>query len=218
MWRKLPSSQFGMINTIDDVIYHRVETDLHLLPDLSNAETLIVVSDYSSQHKGAQFESYALLITALDKWQTWEQQRLAIRARTDIGKRRISYKTLNDQRKRKVLPHFLDAADILPGHLRCGTTNCDNGSLQIEDLVSIADLSAGAISEMATLHSLENTIPASSLIIQPPPQKISSKARYILGWLSRERLALKRIILLLESIPNSKKIRVKDLRLHGDLW
>jgi hypothetical protein len=315
MWRKLPSSQFGMMNTIDDVIYRGIEACPHQLPDISQGETLIAVSDYSGQHKGAQFESYAFLITSLDNWQIWEQQRLNIRAKTGIGKRRISYKSLNDRRKIKVLPHFLDAADTLPclcvviaidrkieslfndegrinmndsafkpyesytahdfeqllrvvhftsyflaalshpgqnvlwftdqdniaanekkvrllttawatvfsnyvqhnlGHLRCGTSNCDNGSLQIEDLMSIADLSAGAVSEMATLHSLENTMPASSQIIQPPPQKISSKARYVLGWLSRKRVALKRCILLLESTPNSTSIRVKELHLHGD--
>jgi len=33
------------------------------------------------------------------------------------------------------------------GHIRCGTTKCDNGSLQIEDFVAIPDLIAGALSE-----------------------------------------------------------------------
>ena len=33
------------------------------------------------------------------------------------------------------------------GHIRCGTTQCDNESLQIEDFVAIPDLIAGALSE-----------------------------------------------------------------------
>jgi hypothetical protein len=33
------------------------------------------------------------------------------------------------------------------GHIRCGTTQCDNGGMQIEDFVAIPDLIAGALSE-----------------------------------------------------------------------
>ena len=39
------------------------------------------------------------------------------------------------------------------GHLRCGTTRCDNGTNQIEDFLAIPDLVAGALSEQLMLNS-----------------------------------------------------------------
>jgi len=61
------------------------------------------------------------------------------------------------------------------GQLRCGTTNCDNGSLQIEDLATIADLAAGATSEMATLYSVEDTMPRSAIVVQPMRLKLAAR-------------------------------------------
>src|SRR5690606_32799293 len=41
------------------------------------------------------------------------------------------------------------------GHLRCGTSRCDNGTRQIEDFLAIPDLIGGAISEQLKLKKEE---------------------------------------------------------------
>lgn len=69
------------------------------------------------------------------------------------------------------------------GHFRCGTSSmCDNGTLQIEDLCAIADLAAGAATELFNRHSEEGTSPSSRVIV-PAPLKLSEKSAY-LRWLA----------------------------------
>lgn len=100
------------------------------------------------------------------------------------------------------------------GHFRCGTSSiCDNGTLQIEDLCAIADLAAGAATELANRHSDEGTIPSSRLIV-PAPSSLSGKSAFVGSWLARRSSRLSRLILALEAEPDSTSIRVKRIMLH----
>lgn len=100
------------------------------------------------------------------------------------------------------------------GHLRCGTTACDNGSLQIEDLAAIADLAAGGCVELANRYRAEDVMPTGSVIV-PAPASLSMKATNLLGWTCQSNKELKRLVLLLEPVPESTAVRVKHLRLHN---
>src|SRR6266446_7288807 len=64
------------------------------------------------------------------------------------------------------------------------------GARDVEDLVSIADLAAGALAESWTVHQSEGGIPANVLV--PLAQGVASKARQILAWLARDGQPLKR--------------------------
>lgn len=99
------------------------------------------------------------------------------------------------------------------GHFKCGTSkDCDNGSLQVEDMCAIADLAAGAITELVNRCEQAGTVPSSKLVV-PAPSTISPKASFVGNWLSLDS-KLKRIMLLLERDGESPTIRVKRLLLH----
>lgn len=69
------------------------------------------------------------------------------------------------------------------GHFRFGTTNCDNGSLELEDLTSIPDLAAGAVSELFTQVRELNHVAASCIAVSAPA-RLPSKARMLAAWLA----------------------------------
>jgi len=111
-WFSLLKPGLGFMNTFDAVVS---KAPLDRVRDLRESPSLIITSDYSGQHKGAAYETYALLIAGAHGWDAWEKARLELRQSFGIGRRRISFKGLGDARKRAVLPCFLNVADQLPG-------------------------------------------------------------------------------------------------------
>jgi hypothetical protein len=98
-------------------------------------------------------------------------------------------------------------------HIKCGTTQCDNGSLQIEDLASVPDLAAGALAELLSRYSHGGGTPTGSVII-PAPHDLSPKSAHICMWLAYREARLNRLVYLIEEVPVTRGLRVKDLRLH----
>lgn len=107
------------------------------------------------------------------------------------------------------LPHGL-------GQLRCGTTESDNGSLQIEDLAAVPDLVAGALAETLTACYQEVSLPDSALV-RPAPRNLSGKSREILYWLSLEPSRLRRLVYVIQSQAQSTTLMLKRLRLHSEM-
>jgi hypothetical protein len=310
MWSSIARPGFGFMNTLDGLL---ACAPLDCLEDLHASPTLIVTSDYSGHQKGSVFEIYALLVTGSQSWDAWESARLELRRAFKIGRRRISFKGLNDARKRHVLPCFLNAADHLSGvcvalavqrniqslfrkegaldlnspelsqyahynpsvferllrvvhfvsfflaglsrpgqdvlwftdqdaiaandrgvvklteiwanvfghylqhdlrHIKCGTTRCDNGTLQIEDLASVPDLAAGALGELLNRYATAGGTPGSRLVA-PAPAGLSRKSTEICTWLAYGGARLNRLVFLIEQKPDGSSLRVKDLRLHA---
>ena len=110
-----------------------------------------------------------------------------------------------------VLSHYLQHE---VGHIRCGTTKCDNGTLQIEDLAAIPDLAAGALTELTSHYQNEGIFPTSKLAVTVP-QSISGKAREIIGWLSDDAKDLRRVIFCFQASENSTKTTIQRLKLHN---
>jgi len=100
------------------------------------------------------------------------------------------------------------------GHVRCGTTQSDDGSLQIEDLAAIPDLVAGATVEAVNNYSAEGTMPTSRLIV-PPPAAMSSKAQLLIGWLTEDRWPLRRLVFCFEVRSDSPELTFKRVRFHA---
>jgi len=111
----------------------------------------------------------------------------------------------------RVLGHYLHH-DLR--HIKCGTTRCDDGSLQIEDLASVPDLAAGAFGELLNRYAAEGATPASRLVI-PAPRKLSSKSAHICMWLAYDRARLNRLFYLIDEVPTTGGLRVKELHLHA---
>lgn len=100
------------------------------------------------------------------------------------------------------------------GHIRCGTTKSDNGSRQLEDLASIPDLVAGALTEMVGEQRKQGLLVGAG-IAAPIPQGLQSKVIKLMNWFATNRQPLKRLVFAIELVPNSKQLDIKHLKYHG---
>jgi hypothetical protein len=91
------------------------------------------------------------------------------------------------------------------GHIRCGTTSCDNGSRQIEDFVCIPDLVAGAISEQFR-GSIANGF-RDDKILWISGAGMKDKAPPIMFWLATRQMKLKKHVFVID--PTSDGIGVE---------
>ncbi len=97
-------------------------------------------------------------------------------------------------------------AEYLPftlGHFRCGTSRCDDGSRQIEDLLAIPDLIAGALAEQLKLKM--TTPPDMPDIFWMHRPDYTDKSKTITWWYSRVDSPLKRIFCTIDPSSNGKK-------------
>jgi hypothetical protein len=100
------------------------------------------------------------------------------------------------------------------GHLKIGTTKSDTGKRDIEDLVSVTDLAAGALCEVLTKYRRMGIAINTELII-PPPQEITLKTQKIMNWFADKNQPLKRLVYAIEPIENSSEICLRCLCFHG---
>lgn len=100
------------------------------------------------------------------------------------------------------------------GHFRCGTTKSDNGSRQLEDLASIPDLIAGALSEEIVALNQQGIMPSNSLFVFRP-QNIKAKTAEIMNWFSTDLEPLKRLVYVIDPVGDSSSLSIKRLRFHG---
>ncbi|MBY0566017.1 MAG: hypothetical protein K2P70_01800 [Hyphomonadaceae bacterium] len=100
------------------------------------------------------------------------------------------------------------------GHLRCGTTRSDDGSLVLEDLCAIPDLAAGASCELLSVMAREQLFPVKGLVTPLRPSGFSPKTIVISNWLADRTRPLKRIIVVLDADGTNDAGRVTHLRLE----
>ncbi|MCA9210778.1 MAG: hypothetical protein KDA55_20605, partial [Planctomycetales bacterium] len=104
------------------------------------------------------------------------------------------------------LPHTLR-------HLRISTTRSDTGRRDIEDLVSVADLAAGALQEALDGGNAGLLVENPSIFL-PSGQPLSRKARHIMDWFADNTRPLRRLTLVIDA-PLVDGLRVTALRFHG---
>jgi hypothetical protein len=95
------------------------------------------------------------------------------------------------------------------GNLRCGTTKCDTGLNDIEDLTAIPDLAAGAVSDL--LAPVVGNMHEG--IITPLPLNQKMKSTFIGNWLLNQKHRLKKLILTIDRKPDSAELYIGRLRL-----
>jgi hypothetical protein len=86
-------------------------------PHGSRGRNLMLAGDFSGTHSGPLYTTYAFLLLDLDRNTWWFQAQRAFRMEALRGGRRLSFKALNDRKKRGALPLFLMAADQIEGAL-----------------------------------------------------------------------------------------------------
>lgn len=92
------------------------------------------------------------------------------------------------------------------GHLRCGTTKSDDGSLALEDLAALPDLTAGATAEFVSALAVSGAGPLSPLI-QKLPASISWKTRTIMPWALSCGKTMERFVCLIDGAPGTNECR-----------
>jgi hypothetical protein len=92
------------------------------------------------------------------------------------------------------------------GHIRCGTTQCDNGSLQIEDFVAIPNLIAGALSEQFRA-SLSVGMRDDRYIWLTGPD-MNEKATPITFWFGTSQKLLKKHLFIIDPSSDEKSHKV----------
>ena len=92
------------------------------------------------------------------------------------------------------------------GHIRCGTSRCDDGTLQLEDLLAIPDLVAGAISEQYRVKKETDTAWDEVFFMYRPD--FSEKTQAITWWLSDTKTPLNKLVY---HIKNKKEKTVGSL-------
>ncbi len=94
-----------------------------------------------------------------------------------------------------VFGHFLNhylSCDV--GRIVIGTTQNDPGTLLVEDLASIPDLSAGALSDVLTRKGIHDR------------KTVKPKARPIVGWLCNSTSALAKVNLVVRATDDKKPL------------
>jgi hypothetical protein len=98
-------------------------------------------------------------------------------------------------------------------HFRFGTTASDNGTMQLEDLVSIADLSAGALVEVLTDLESDSKMISSHLFLPIGPM-VSRKSLALMTWFTSHGMPMRHIVVALD--PGILKGQVNLRRLVFD--
>jgi hypothetical protein len=97
------------------------------------------------------------------------------------------------------------------GHLRCGTTaTVEDGTLALEDLAAIADLTTGALGELCTGFITDDVFPRKGLIT-PLPSNLSWKTKLIGSWMAAPGFSIRRHTTILELRPGSTRARISTL-------
>ena len=113
--------------------------DPNLLTDLRCDTDLIVTCDYSGQHKEASHESYSFLVAAKSFTWLWDELRKDTRKKILRDGRRMSFKSLNDIRRKQALVPLLRSANTIPGLLFTIVVDKQIGSLFKKEIGSTAE-------------------------------------------------------------------------------
>ncbi len=117
VWKPLKKPEFGLANSISDLLWAEEFRVGDLLTSVRTGSTLFLIGDYSGYHRAATHEAISFLLADLEYLGLWDEMRIKIRSRARLGRRRMSYKALNDKRRRQALVPFLRAANVIPGLL-----------------------------------------------------------------------------------------------------
>lgn len=105
-----------------------------------------------------------------------------------------------------------DFLEFSLGHCRCGTGRCDDGTRQIEDLLSIPDLVAGTLAEQMRLRAADPTGMPAAFWMQRGDY--SEKAQRISWWLAQTAQPLKRLFCVVDPTRDGTDAVVSWFHFH----
>jgi hypothetical protein len=115
-WRVISRPEFGLTTIISETICNSPALNGSSIRSLRNSSQLLMLSDYGGAHKGARYEVFSYLVITAAGLSGFDARRKQLRA-AGLGRRRMSYKALNDTVRLRSLPGYLEATDRLAGVL-----------------------------------------------------------------------------------------------------
>ena len=109
-WKNITGPAFSWVKTLNEIMQG---FEIPLL----EGPLVYIASDYSGSYRGSEYFVITILMADLYNSQPWERYRREIRDGLLRDNRRMSYKALNDRRRRKALKPFLNAAGFIHGLL-----------------------------------------------------------------------------------------------------
>lgn len=105
------------VEFFQDLIDQFFQKDI-TFPDFSDSKKLIIACDYSGEHKESNYFTVSFILADFDKLTEFDQGRLYIRDKYNIGERRFEYKKIfHDKITTRGLTGFLRSIDTIPGIL-----------------------------------------------------------------------------------------------------
>jgi hypothetical protein len=117
VWRRLAQPRFGLPDRISEAIAARELSEPGLLTDIRTGREVLLVCDFTGQHRGARYEAFAFLATSIAYSGPWMESHVALRNRLLPDGRRMAYKAWGDAVRRRALVPFLEAGSLLEGNL-----------------------------------------------------------------------------------------------------
>ena len=111
--RRIQSGAAGFVKDISDIIAIEGWKDPCLIPDLSSDRSIFVFSDYSRGQ--GRYKTYSFFVIGRSGAEYFNGMRKFLRHDFCLGKRRMSFKGMNDGLKLRALPAFLDIASATRG-------------------------------------------------------------------------------------------------------
>lgn len=125
------------------VAFHRILREARPAPFAGSH--LLFGSDYSGSHAGSRYQVYCFIVADADASPKWRNICRRVREEFLQDHRRMSFKSLNDGKRRRALVPFLEASESLTGHV-----------LAVVSTKELAKLSTGVdtLRLWQTLHGL----------------------------------------------------------------
>lgn len=99
-------------------------------------------------------------------------------------------------------------------HLRVATARHDKGDLSLEDLLSIADIASGGLASALDAMLATRGAPFLGFYL-PASKEISGKTQTVMNWLADDKQPLRRLLVLIDEVPETRFLRATRLDLHG---
>jgi hypothetical protein len=107
-WREIKIPLFPWVRTVERILAS------YELPCLSGP-TIALMSDYGGEHRTSRYDVISVLVLDSENTGQWEFMRREIRHSILKDSRRMSFKNLGDNRRKKALEPFLLAANSITG-------------------------------------------------------------------------------------------------------
>ena len=121
-WNDLNAEIIKVFDGFNEAIKNRN----FVFPDFSHTSDLFIASDYSGEHKTANYVAYSFLIGDLNQLNSFDKNRHEVRKKYNITDRTVAFKKLsNDSLLENAITEFLRSTDLIPGLLLVFLINKD---------------------------------------------------------------------------------------------